>query len=164
MAPLKWDVGECSIISLHMCTYWIILILTLISTLNVPICKFKYQSISDHYTYHYVWSLCRSPPGWSLCKLPSVWSSCKYYTAVKVIMLWSSCIIQNMLNIKRNPHVKCISHCICHSIVKLLYIGKEKRGIVRTWNWRTKMHSTMHYHYAHWTVCMYVLWLVTINC
>ena len=26
-------------------TYWIILILTLISTLNVPICKFKYQNM-----------------------------------------------------------------------------------------------------------------------
>ena len=35
---------ECSVISLCMYTYWILLILTLISTLNVPICKFKYQS------------------------------------------------------------------------------------------------------------------------
>ena len=33
----------CSIISLLMYIYWIILILTLIS--NVPICKFKYQSM-----------------------------------------------------------------------------------------------------------------------
>ena len=40
---------ECSIIGLHMNTYWIILILTLISTLNIPICKFKYQRY-DHYT------------------------------------------------------------------------------------------------------------------
>ena len=37
-----------------MCMYWIILILTLISTLNVPICKFKYQSMCDHYAYHYL--------------------------------------------------------------------------------------------------------------
>ena len=36
-----------------MCTYWIILIPTLISTLNVPICKFKYQSMYDHYANHY---------------------------------------------------------------------------------------------------------------
>ena len=40
---------ECSVISLCMHTYWIILILTLISTLNltlnVPIYKFKYQSM-----------------------------------------------------------------------------------------------------------------------
>ena len=35
----------CSVISLCMHTYWIILILTLISTLNVPICKFKYQNM-----------------------------------------------------------------------------------------------------------------------
>ena len=38
--------------ALHMHTYWIILILTLISTLNIPICKFKYQSMSDHYANH----------------------------------------------------------------------------------------------------------------
>ena len=31
-------------------TYWKILI----STLNVPICKFKYQSMSDHYANHYL--------------------------------------------------------------------------------------------------------------
>ena len=35
-------------------TYWIISIPTLISTLNVHICKFKYQSMSDHYTNHYL--------------------------------------------------------------------------------------------------------------
>ena len=40
-----------SVISLHMHTYWIILISTLIS--NVPTCKFKYQSMSDHYANHY---------------------------------------------------------------------------------------------------------------
>ena len=47
-----------SVISLCMHTYWIILILTLISTLiptvNVPIYKFKYQSISYHYANHYL--------------------------------------------------------------------------------------------------------------
>ena len=32
--------------------YWIILILTLISTPNVPICKFNYQGMSDHYANH----------------------------------------------------------------------------------------------------------------
>ena len=37
-----------------MCTYKIILILTLISALNVPVCKFRYQSMSDHYLFdHY---------------------------------------------------------------------------------------------------------------
>ena len=36
---------HCSVINLCMCTYWIILILTLISTLNVPICKIKYQNM-----------------------------------------------------------------------------------------------------------------------
>ena len=35
-------------------TYWIILISTLISTPNVPICKFKCQSMSDHYANHYL--------------------------------------------------------------------------------------------------------------
>ena len=48
----------CSVISLRMRTYWIILILTLISTLiptlNVPIYKFKYQRISYHYANHYL--------------------------------------------------------------------------------------------------------------
>ena len=53
-----------------------------------------------------------------------------------------------------------ISHCICHSIVKLLYIWEGKKEICsirRTWNWRTQMHITMYYHYAHWTVCMYFI-------
>ena len=46
-------------------TYWIILISTLIKTLNVPICKFKYQimflfdhfadhHLFDHYAYHHI--------------------------------------------------------------------------------------------------------------
>ena len=33
-----------------MYTYWI----TLISTPNVPICKFQYQSMSDHYANHHL--------------------------------------------------------------------------------------------------------------
>ena len=33
-------------------TYLIILISTLISTQNVPICKFKYQSMFDYYADH----------------------------------------------------------------------------------------------------------------
>ena len=37
-----------------MCAYWIILILTLISTPNVPICKFKYQSMFDYYADHHL--------------------------------------------------------------------------------------------------------------
>ena len=37
-----------------MYTCWIILILTLISTPNVPICKFQYQSMSDHYANHHL--------------------------------------------------------------------------------------------------------------
>ena len=65
-----------------------------------------------------------------------------------------------------------ISHCICHSIVKILYIGKGKEGLRQNWNWRTKMNSTMYYHHAHWTVCMYVfiacyyelLMLIYMNC
>ena len=35
----------CNVFSLHMHTYWISLISTLIPTLNVPIYKFKYQSM-----------------------------------------------------------------------------------------------------------------------
>ena len=72
---------------------------------------------------------------------------------------------------KRNPHVKCISHYICHFIVKLLYIGKGKKRSGGAWNWRTKMHITMSYHYTHWTVCMYVFItyyfktiIVKVNC
>ena len=49
---------ECSVISLCMHRYWIILfltlILTLIATLNVPIYQFKYKSISYHYANHYL--------------------------------------------------------------------------------------------------------------
>ena len=37
---------------MHM--YWIISIWTLISTPNVPICKFQYQSMSDHYGNHHL--------------------------------------------------------------------------------------------------------------
>ena len=46
-------------------TYWIILSLTLISTLiptlNVPIYKFKYQGMFDHYVHHLYDQLCRLP-------------------------------------------------------------------------------------------------------
>ena len=35
-------------------TYWIILILTLISTPNIPICKLKYQSMFDYYADHHM--------------------------------------------------------------------------------------------------------------
>ena len=41
-----------------MCTYWIILISTLISTLNVPLCKFKYQIMFDHYADHDLFDHC----------------------------------------------------------------------------------------------------------
>ena len=41
-----------------MCTYWIILSLTLIPTLNVPICKFQYQImfLFDHYADHHLFN------------------------------------------------------------------------------------------------------------
>ena len=43
-------------------TYWIILILTLISTLipipDVPIYKFKYQGMFDHYVNHHLYDHC----------------------------------------------------------------------------------------------------------
>ena len=41
-------------------TYWIILILilTLISTQNVPICKFKFQIMFDHYIDHHLFDHC----------------------------------------------------------------------------------------------------------
>ena len=111
------------------------------------------------------WSLCKSPSVWSICADYHLSdSSCKYYTAIKVIIIVilmhnSKISKETLMHNSRYPYVK----CICHSIVKLLYTGKGKRGIRRTWNWRTKMHSTMHYHYAHWTACMFLL-LVTINC
>ena len=35
-------------------TYWIILILTLISTPNVPHCKFQYQRMFDDYADHHL--------------------------------------------------------------------------------------------------------------
>ena len=37
-----------------MCTYWIILILTLIPTPTVPIYKFEYESMFDHYANHHI--------------------------------------------------------------------------------------------------------------
>ena len=41
-----------------MCTYWIILIPTLISTPNVPICKSKYQIMFDRYADHHLFDHC----------------------------------------------------------------------------------------------------------
>ena len=43
-----------------MCTYWIILILisTLISAPDVPICKFKYQIMFDHCADHHLFDHC----------------------------------------------------------------------------------------------------------
>ena len=54
LSPVLKGREECSVMSLHMPRYWIILISTLIPTLNVPIYKFKYQSmitmqIINHY-------------------------------------------------------------------------------------------------------------------
>ena len=76
----------------------------------------------------------------------------------KLIFLF---VILNILNIKRNFHVKCISHCICYSIVKILYIGKGKRGIKK----RTKEVDAQHY--APCTLnymCVCILLLVIMNC
>ena len=92
-----------------------------------------------------------------------IWHSCQSYSVVISIHM-----IFNVLNAKRNSHVKCICHCICHCIVKLHCEGKNRIG--ETWNRRTKMHTTMYYHYTHWTVCMYVYCLlpetviVNVNC
>ena len=122
-------------------TYWIILILTLILTPNVPICKFRYQIMFHHYADHHL---------------------SDHYAAVKVIMELSSCII---LNMKRDPHVKYISHYICHSIVKLLYNGKGKKR--KNWKLGTEelrctslCTTTMHIELY---VCIFLL-LVTMNC
>ena len=99
---------ECSIISLCMHTYWIVLILTLISTLNVPICKIKYQNMFDHFANHHLYD--------QLCGLPSAWSWCKYYTAVKVILMHNTVVYMYLHSYK-------INILICNS--KIYWISKE---------------------------------------
>ena len=163
-------------------TYWIILHLTLIPNWNVPI------SINLNIK---IWSLCKSTASvWSIVQI-TIWLTIKQilYSFLKL----SSCITQLFTCISIHTKINIlkicwisketlmhnsntiISHCICHSIVKILYIGNGKRGIIqrRTCNWRTKMHNTMYYHYAHWTVCMFVyfiacyyelLMLIYMNC
>ena len=68
-----------------------------------------------------------------------------------------------VLNIKRNPHVKCRSHYLCHSIVKLLYIVKEKKEKEKlecTSLCTTTIHIELY-------VCMFLLLVtlfVSMNC
>ena len=56
-------------------------------------------------------------------------------TAVKVLrslmhnVVISIHVILKCTEYQINPHVKCIGHCICQSIVKLLYIEKGKREV-----------------------------------
>ena len=103
-------------------TYWIILISTLISTPNVPYVNLNIK----------VWSLCKSPPcliimQTTICLIiMQILYSCQSYNVVisihtKIIF---SFLILKYVEYQRDPHVKCISHCICHSFIKLLYISK----------------------------------------
>ena len=120
-----------------MCTYWIFLMSTLISTPNVPVCKFKYQSmiimqnhhLFDHYADQYLFDHCET----FICLIiMQILYSCQSYN---VVMSIHTKLIFLFVNLKyeeyqRDPHVKCISHYIYHSIVKVLYIlGKGKREI-----------------------------------
>ena len=107
-------------------------------------------------------------------------------TAIKVLMWLSSCIILKCAEYQKKP--SCKMHMSLHLSLLLYYllgrrkrenwnrrnmelllyyeIGKEKKrklGEEKLWNWRTKMHITMYYHYTHWTVCMYVLLLDTLK-
>ena len=138
------DASLCTIISLCMCTYWIILISTLIS--NVPICKFKYQSMSDHYAAHYLFDHYTD------------YHLSDHHANIIQLSKLSSCIILNILNIKRNLHVKCISHCICYSIVKILYIGKGKEVLGEELRCSPLCTTTMHIELY---VC--ILLLVTLK-
>ena len=137
-------------------TYWIILILTLISTLiptlNVPIYKFQYQCM-----------FCVIFKQISICMIIMVQITTCMINHVQIIhlskvimqILYSysnTCILHayntvmflidnsKYTNIKRNLNVKCIKslHLLLYCL-KMLYIVNEKRGIqsknrTRTWN------------------------------
>ena len=155
-----------------MCTYWIILILTIISTSNVPICKFKYHSmIIMQITISLIImqiNICLIIVHTIICLIimQILYSSQRYNIVIfihtKLIFLF---VIPKYAEYQRDPYVKCISHCNCHSIVKLLYIGKGKRGIrgeLETAELRCTSLCTTTMHIELY-VCMFSL-LVTMDC
>ena len=114
-------------------TYWIILILTSNSTPNVPphvnlniklcliimeitICLIIMQILYTCQSYNVVTSI--------HTKLKFSFVILKYAGYQKK----PSHIIPKYAEYQKRPSCKCIWYCICHSIVKLLYIGKGKTG------------------------------------
>ena len=138
--------------------YWILLILTLIPTPNIPIYKFKHQSMFDNYADLHI--------GTAVKVLRS------FMHNSKVCRISKEALMHNFkyAGYQKRPHVK--FHCICHSIVKLLYTGKGKK---RTWDWRTRcallytttinieLYVCIFYCLFLWPVNAYFIWTVIID-
>ena len=93
-----------------------------------PYINFNIKVVSDHYADDYLFDHCAdhhmSKSYVVILMHNTVFTSISIHT--KSIFLF---VILKYTEYQRNPHAKCISHCICHSIVKLLYIGKGKGEI-----------------------------------
>ena len=95
----------------------------------------------------------------------------QYPHSYKIDILEICCVSKETLMHNSNT---IISHCICHSIVKILYIGKESIGIVRTGTEElrctTLCTTTMHIEmyvcmYVFFIACLYeLLMLIYMNC
>ena len=130
-----------------------------------PYINFNVKVVSDHYADHNLFDNCADHHMLKSYVVILIHNTVVYiylhsYKLIFLFVILEICWVSKETLMHNSNTI--ISHCICHSIVKILYIGKGKMGIEQNWNWKTKMHNTMYYHYAHWNVCMY-LFLVTMN-
>ena len=78
-----------------------------------------------------------------------------YLHSYKLIFLF---VILDILNIKRNPNVKCISHCICYSNCQNTIYWEWKKGGI--WQKKLRTEELDAQHYAPCTLnCMYVCFI-----
>ena len=93
--------------------------------------KFKYQSMFDHYADHHLFDHCAD---YHMSKSYVVILMHNtvvyiYLHSYKInILICNSKICWISKEIFMHNSDTIISHCICHSTVKLLYIGKRKKG------------------------------------
>ena len=148
-------------------TYWIILILTIIPTLNVPISiNLNIKIVSDHYADHSLFDHCADH------HMSKSYVVMLMHNTVFLFVILKYAGYQKKHSMHNSDTI--ISHCICHSVVKLLYIWEEKREIGIEKNLELKSTSlcttTMHielcvcfYCLLLWTVNAYFIWTVNID-
>ena len=118
-------------------------------------------------------SLCISPSVWSIVQITICLIMMQILYSDQIVTLMHDTVVyrylhsykinililywiskETILHNSENPYVKCIRHCICHSI-KILYIGNEKRVLGEEPG--TEELDAQHSAPAHWTVYMYFI-------